>query len=102
MAKIKKLNIAQNNPKRALRVALGLALSSFFVYFYVVGSITFNVIERKNIENEIKNLNSELSQVELEYLTLDRQINLDLAHQLGFQENPNTFFAYRKVLVAKK
>jgi len=88
--------------KKILRLVLSVFLITFFAYLYLVGSITFKVIARKDIENEIKNLNSSLSQLELEYLTLDRQINLDLAKQLGFVESPKTFFAYRKILVFNK
>ncbi|HXK35084.1 MAG TPA: hypothetical protein VJ103_01090 [Candidatus Paceibacterota bacterium] len=101
MKKIAKINIF-NDLQNIWQVVIFASVASFLSYLYIVGSITFNVIERKNIENEIKNSNSQLSQLELEYLSLDREINLDLAWTLGFIENSNTFFAERKVFVVNQ
>ncbi|OGI61914.1 hypothetical protein A2645_01870 [Candidatus Nomurabacteria bacterium RIFCSPHIGHO2_01_FULL_39_9] len=91
MTLIKKLNI---------RIFLGIFLAVFCLYLYLVSSITLNIIERKNIENEMKNKASLLSGLELDFLAQDRKINPELAKSLGFEENNRTFFAYRKTLVA--
>jgi hypothetical protein len=99
MKNIEKINTSSDSHQVLWRMVLFVSIAAFFVYIYVIGSITFNLIERKNVENDIKNLNSHLGGLELEYLAGERQISIPLAKHLGFTENPHTYFATRSVFV---
>jgi len=68
-------------------------------YIYIVSNITFNIIERKDIRNEIGLVNSNIGNLELEYLSLSNQIDLELVSSLGFKDSNNTYFVSRKTLL---
>ncbi len=79
-------------------------LASFFAvgiafYLYLVSHAIFNIIERKNIESDIRNLSGEISTIQIEYITLSKKIDYSLAESLGFKEAKDVYFASRKTSV---
>lgn len=81
---------------RRLAVWMGAAAAVLAcLYAYFLGSITFDIVARKNIEQDIKNLRSELGALELEYLALDKDVTMERAYKLGFRESADTYFAAR-------
>ena len=94
--------IAVNNTKQKLfYILFSLFLLLSILYIYFVGKTIFNIIERKTAENDVRILTSYIGGLELEYLSLNNKIDLELARQLGFYEPPTISFALRKTLVKK-
>lgn len=67
----------------------------FLSYVYFLGTITFDIVERKALESEAKNLASDVSALELQYLALSNNIDMQFAGTLGFAEAKVQHFASR-------
>lgn len=72
---------------------LGLSL----VYIYMIGSITFNVVARRALENEARITGSNISQLELTYLSEMNNVNKARATSLGFVDTKTNIFAVRDI-----
>ena len=85
-SKVIKFNIfskTENNlEKKLFSFSLILFLILGIMYLYFVGDTTFNIIKRKEINNNTQSISSEIRELELEYLTLNQKINLNLAYPL--------------------
>lgn len=79
------------------RIILGSLLSFFIVYIYLIGSITFNVVAYKSLNNTARNLGSNISQLELTYLNSMSEVNKTLATSLGFEDTKQNIFATRYI-----
>jgi cell division protein FtsB len=92
------MNIKENTnlQKFLLRFLLGSFVILFVFYAYFIGSITFNVLARKTLENTTRSLSSNISKLELTYLDKINQINKDYALSKGFVEVNNNIFATRE------
>jgi len=92
------VNIVNNNLEAKL---LHLLLGSLGVlavsYFLLLGTMVFNIVERRSIEGQIRTLVNEVGAMELTYLDLSNKIDLNLSYSLGFKE-ANTKFATRRPL----
>lgn len=96
--KISKINtniefVEGNIEKTIFNVLLAMIIISFFSYFYFINSTIFNIIGRKNIESENRTLSSNISELELQYLSATNNIDLDFAHSIGFKDASNAKFA---------
>ncbi|MFA6397954.1 MAG: hypothetical protein WDK96_03895 [Candidatus Paceibacterota bacterium] len=81
------------------KVFRGLAISSGFLialHVFLLCNTVFNVVERKTMEIESRNLSSQIGSLEGEYMSLNKTIDLSLASSLGFKESQNTSFASRQ------
>ena len=78
-----------------LQVFVSLLIVLSIVYIYFIGSITFNVLARKTLEGTVRNLSSNISNLELTYLSSANKINKDFALSKGFVEINNNIFATR-------
>lgn len=67
------------------------------VYIYMIGSITFNVVARKSLETTARNLGSNISELELTYLSDMNNINKTRATSLGFVDTNSSIFAVRSI-----
>lgn len=65
-------------------VVLFIFVSMFYAYF--VNQTIRNVAKRENIENEIKMITSNISDLELQYLSRKNNLTLDYAYSIGFKE----------------
>lgn len=72
-------------------------VAMFVVYIYLVGSITFNVLARKSLENTVKILNNNISRLEIDYFNKSNKINKEFAASLGFVDVSNNIFASRNI-----
>ncbi len=63
-----------------------LLVTSLAVYVYFLSMSVFAVIERKGAESYSNKINSHMSMLESEYVTLDKHIDLALAHERGFAD----------------
>lgn len=90
--------VENSNTRRIIfRILLGSLLSLSVVYIYIIGSITFNVVARKSLDTTAKILNSNISQLELTYLSETNNVNKTLATSLGFADTNTSIFAKRLV-----
>lgn len=81
------------------RFSLQAILCSFGVltawYILLLGSMVFNIVERRALETSARALGSEVADLELIYLSMSNNIDLALSHSMGFQE-VKANFATRK------
>ena len=92
-------DIAQNiNTQKILfRVLISGSVLLFAVYIYLIGSITFNIIARKSLENTLSSLTSHVNQLDLTYLNSINGINKDYASSKGFVDAHQNIFASRNI-----
>ena len=86
-----------NTQKILFRILMTSSALLFAVYIYLVGSITFNVIARKSLENTITELTSHVNKLELSYLNNVNLINKDYAVSKGFVDIHQNMFASRDI-----
>ncbi|MFA5751336.1 MAG: hypothetical protein WC898_03540 [Candidatus Paceibacterota bacterium] len=59
------------------------------LYVAFLGRTVFNIVERKSLENEYRALANEVSELELNYLSVTEKIDLKFSMTRGFKEiNP--------------
>lgn len=69
--------------RRGIRFfAIGSAVL-FACYLYFVGAVTFSVVHRRNMEEEVKTMTSAVSADELSYLTKEKNLTRDYALAQG-------------------
>jgi hypothetical protein len=92
-------DIGQNiNTQRAiLRILVVGSVVLSVVYFYLVGSITFNVIARKTLEANVLDLTSQVNGLEITYLSKVNEADKDYALSNGFVDAPQNIFATRDI-----
>ncbi|HEY5587343.1 MAG TPA: hypothetical protein VIK86_00145 [Candidatus Paceibacterota bacterium] len=101
MIRAKKItnDIAQNTSTQKIlfRILISGSVVLFAVYIYLIGSITFNVVARKSLENTKTELTSHVNQLELTYLSNVNKINKEYAISLGFVDVHQNIFASRNI-----
>jgi len=86
-----------NLQKRILHIML-LTLGTFaLLYVFILGSMVFNIVERKSLETHAYALSNDVGNLELEYMSISKKVDLNLAYSLGFKET-KTQYATRKAL----
>ena len=94
--KVKKLNLVNLNQKIFWSLGAFLLFSSI-LYVYFVNQTILNIVARENLEGDIVALNSEISEMEFEYISQKNAITLVYAYSLGFKDANNVKFASRKL-----
>lgn len=89
---------AIDNAEKFMLKAVLLSFGALAIWYIIIlGTIVFNITERKTAETNIRTLSSEVSDLELEYLAKSKSIDLALSYSMGFREvSPK--FATRKDL----
>jgi hypothetical protein len=57
-----------------------------FLYVLVLGNMVFNIIERKTVELDIRNLSNEIGNLESDYIALTNTIDKNSSVTMGFYE----------------
>ncbi len=86
-----------NTQKILFRILIGSSILLFAFYIYLIGSITFNVIARKSLENSMANLTNEVNQLEITYLNNLNKIDKEYAFSRGFVETKQNIFVSRSI-----
>ena len=91
--------IAQNNntKKVLFHVLIMSSVLLFAVYIYLVGSITFNVVARKSLENTVTTLTDKVNNLEITYLSEINKTDKNYALANGFVEVSGNIFASRDI-----
>ncbi|OGI82779.1 hypothetical protein A3I95_01235 [Candidatus Nomurabacteria bacterium RIFCSPLOWO2_02_FULL_44_12] len=84
--------------RNALLCSLG-ALAVFYVL--LLGNMVINIIERRSLEAEARVLEREVGDLELNYLSLSKKVDLSLSRSLGFKEIKATFATRQSLGSAK-
>lgn len=96
------INIVNNNnnsfEKNILRGILVSAGVLAVCYVLIMGNMVFNIVERKSLEANARELANEVGELELQYLTMSKSVDLALAESKGFKETDTKKFATRKSL----
>ena len=79
------------------RILIITSIILSILYIYLIGSITFNVIARKSLENTVIDLTSQVNQLDLTYLNNIKGINKEYAQSKGFVDVHQNIFASRNI-----
>ena len=82
----------------SLMFVFGLTVSS---YLYFVFGASFNIVERKIIENNTHILTTKIADMEFSYLNEAKNIDIARATELGFFEPAQMGYATKKAFSAK-
>ena len=66
---------------------------------FFIGQTVFRLVESKGLESEKRTLAAEISELELQTLSLNDTISIDKAYELGFVDAPDTQFVTQKAVV---
>lgn len=67
---------------------------SIFIYIFLIHASIYNIVVAKEATREIRNLQSELLEIEQDYLQLTDRLDLEFALAQGFQEVPEQKTAF--------
>lgn len=73
--------------------------SCFFIaificlYGYFIGAISFSIIKEKSIKENTRSLVSSISQEELKYFTLQKQLTEEYGKEIGMVKSQNVSYA---------
>jgi hypothetical protein len=90
-----------NLQTRILHTMLFSLAALAFLYVLFLGHMILNIVERKHLEADARNLSNEVSELELSYLSMSNTIDPTLGLSLGFKEQ-EVKFATRKSLGSVK
>lgn len=85
-----KVNTISLGHGRMFYVLAGLAAASFVLYLFFIGQTVFKLVAEKNITVQNRALSTEISQLELETLSLNDTISIERAYELGFVDAKKT------------
>jgi hypothetical protein len=99
-AKNRILANADANRGRILKTIIWLSVVCAFVYMYCVGSIVFNIVARKSIENDNKKIASDIAETQVEYLAKIGEIDKSFAYAKGYVDPVKPAYVTSKPLVS--
>ncbi len=80
--------------KMIFKGLMGLSVAMSLIYIFFIGKIVFNIVERKNIENVMRDISSTVSSLQVEYFNLNNKIDLAYAKSIGFSESSSVVFVH--------
>ena len=75
-----------NISTRILHTLLSSLLILAVLYVFLLGSMVYNIVERRSLEADARNISNEVRDLELTYLSKSNSIDLELSYSLGFAE----------------
>lgn len=95
-------NTAILSLKRRIFWVLVVSIAALlFLYGYFVSYSIVNVVLREEVEQELTQVTTRLSDLEFQYLSKRDTINIALAYSLGFQDISQKQFIYRRSLLSQ-
>lgn len=80
------LKINNINKKNIFWILMSFSILFFGSYVYFISQTIVNTASYKVIEKELAVLNSDISELESDYFSLKKSVNLNLAKELGYIE----------------
>ena len=81
--------------KRYLITGVGFLLILISLYMYYVGATVMHVVVRKEMNRSMSDINSQVSQLEAEYIAAQHDLSARVATLPGFVETPEKVFIER-------
>ena len=94
---VKSVSIINNIEKLVFNTIIWSFGALVLLYLIFLGNMVKNIVERKSLEANAHVLGSEVRELELTYLSMSNDIDLNLSYSMGFKETQATF-ATRKTL----
>lgn len=97
---IRNVNITNNNievGRNILNTMIFILAALALFYALILGNMVFNILERRNLEKEAVALSNEIGELEVSYLSVSNNVDINLSSAMGFKETRATF-ATRKSL----
>ena len=97
---IQNVNITNNNigvQQLILKAMLSTLVALALFYVLILGNMVFNIVQRKNLEKNELTLSSQVSNLELSYLSVSSSVDVTLSSSMGFKAIPVNY-ATRKSL----
>jgi len=91
------LSVNINFQRTLFRVLVGSLIALSVVYVYLIGSITFNIVARRSLENTAASLTNSVNQLNLTYLDNINKIDKEYAQSKGFVDVHQNIFASRNI-----
>ena len=85
--------------KHIFYTSIAFSLLAGLIYMYFIASITSNIVARKAYEQDQKAVQSEISALELAYLTKIRNLDASQAETLGLGKPREVYFASKDTRV---
>jgi hypothetical protein len=86
--------------KKAVASVIGIAVFSVAYYVYAVNVTVRNVALRQAQASELSNSIAQIGELEFEYINLKNNVDITLAHSLGFRPVEKAIFVSRDSSVA--
>jgi hypothetical protein len=91
---IQNVNITNNNIEMN-RVILNSMLATLgllaLLYFFILGNMVFNIVQRNSLEKENLTLSNQVGNLELSYLSVSSSVDVALSSSMGFKSIPVTY-----------
>jgi len=84
-----------NIEKLILNIALWSFVALALWYVFILGNMVSNILQRRTLETNVRTLANEVGDLELIYLSMSNNIDLDFSHSLGFKETKIKFATRR-------
>lgn len=94
---MKSISMINNIEKFIFNIIIWSFVTLALLYLIFLGNMVKNIVERKTFEANAHVLGSEVRDLELTYLSMSNDIDLNLSYSMGFKETQATF-ATRKTL----
>ncbi len=85
-----KISDVAGNARQLFYGAIMLLLVASFGYGYFVKETIMNVVERERVMTESRNLNSQIGDLESQYIAAKNNITINLAYEKGFKDVSST------------
>ncbi len=95
------INILPKSNKKVFNFVVVLGLVLIALYLVFVASITFNIVARKSVENEIKREKTIIGMLELDYLNKTNNIDLAYATSHGYNAISSPIFSARDAILPR-
>jgi len=93
----KEISQSASIQKKIFKLLLFGSLLIFMTYIYLVGSITFNIIARRSLNNTVVVLTGQLNNLESSYLNSINIIDKKYAYSLGYVDIAQNYFVTRSI-----
>jgi hypothetical protein len=98
--------VAQDLPRSTRAELFKIAVASLamlaVVYFFILGAMVWNIIERKGTEAQMHLVASEVHTLEEKYLEQSSKVDINFSHAMGFREIKATYTRKNSLGLAAK
>lgn len=90
-----------NRQKKITKIIFGIFMLAVILYVFFIGIMSVSAARMDDVESQERELRSNISELEYEYLSLGKNITISYARSLGFSEPKKVIFVTEKILAIK-